>query len=373
MGLTRFLLALAVVVTHSPSQQLFGAYLLNGVTAVQAFYVISGFLITMVLASKPEYASAKAFYASRYLRLWPTYAAVAAFVLVVRYDRFVLPLFDLGWAGLFIAFSSATLFLQDWSYFLNITPDNGLAWTSYYGNGRYFVTTYPVAPSWTIGVELAFYAIAPLVCRRWYTLAAVFVAGTVVRLIIGNAGVMQDPWTYRFAPAEMMLFAAGGLAFFGSRWLKPFSDRPWFRAIGWSTVGLLAVGILLRQWLLTFQAVNSQLAWFSVTLWLVDPISLGIVALACPLMFYGARHRFDSFIGELSYPMYISHFIVGGFLPFLHGHLGGLVYVAAVIAVSVGLHLKIERPMEAVRRRLAQSLAAAANVKRAERAALATV
>ncbi len=54
-------------------------------TAVQAFYVMSGFLITMVLAERREYA--RAFYMSRYLRLWPTYAVIAACATLGRQER----------------------------------------------------------------------------------------------------------------------------------------------------------------------------------------------------------------------------------------------------------------------------------------------
>jgi peptidoglycan/LPS O-acetylase OafA/YrhL len=54
MGTVRFLLALSVVVTHSPSDSLLGIHFLNASTAVQSFYVISGFLITMVLNERTE-------------------------------------------------------------------------------------------------------------------------------------------------------------------------------------------------------------------------------------------------------------------------------------------------------------------------------
>jgi hypothetical protein len=62
MGTVRFLLALCVVVTHSPGSALLGFPLLNGITAVQCFYVISGFLITMVLNERPEYQNPRNFY-----------------------------------------------------------------------------------------------------------------------------------------------------------------------------------------------------------------------------------------------------------------------------------------------------------------------
>lgn len=83
MGTLRFLLALCVVVTHAPGSQLFGIDLLSGVTAVQAFYVDSGFLITLVHNTRAEYQSVSRFYISRYLRLRPAYAVVAALSLML--------------------------------------------------------------------------------------------------------------------------------------------------------------------------------------------------------------------------------------------------------------------------------------------------
>jgi len=117
MGTVRFLLALCVVVTHSPGSAILGFSLLNGITAVQCFYVISGFLITMVLNQRAEYQNLRNFYLSRYLRLWPTYAVVALLSLIFfnRTAMFgALPAL-LDWPGLaFVAFSNLTLFFQDW-------------------------------------------------------------------------------------------------------------------------------------------------------------------------------------------------------------------------------------------------------------------
>ena len=72
MGIVRFLLALCVVVTHAPGGTIFGVRLLSGIVAVQAFYVISGFLITMILNERKQYRYIGNFYLSRYLRLWPS-------------------------------------------------------------------------------------------------------------------------------------------------------------------------------------------------------------------------------------------------------------------------------------------------------------
>jgi len=65
MGTLRFLLALCVVATHGPESKLFGHALLSGISAVQGFYIVSGFLITLVLNTRAGYRDVLAFYVSR--------------------------------------------------------------------------------------------------------------------------------------------------------------------------------------------------------------------------------------------------------------------------------------------------------------------
>jgi peptidoglycan/LPS O-acetylase OafA/YrhL len=62
MGLVRFLLAFCVVVTHAAGGTILGVRLLSGIVAVQAFYVISGFLITMILNERKHYRLVGNFY-----------------------------------------------------------------------------------------------------------------------------------------------------------------------------------------------------------------------------------------------------------------------------------------------------------------------
>jgi peptidoglycan/LPS O-acetylase OafA/YrhL len=79
MGTVRTLLAISVLITHS--ELLFGVRLLNGDMAVTCFYIISGFLITLILNEK--YAITKVFYINRALRIYVPYFAALAFSIVV--------------------------------------------------------------------------------------------------------------------------------------------------------------------------------------------------------------------------------------------------------------------------------------------------
>jgi peptidoglycan/LPS O-acetylase OafA/YrhL len=87
MGTIRLLLALSVVIAHAVP--LFGLTLVGGKLAVQSFFVISGFYMSLILSEK--YPSGVAgtwlFYGNRFLRIYPLYwiallLSVAAFACV---------------------------------------------------------------------------------------------------------------------------------------------------------------------------------------------------------------------------------------------------------------------------------------------------
>jgi peptidoglycan/LPS O-acetylase OafA/YrhL len=73
MGCMRFLLAIAVVTEHiGPSAVSFA--LIPGPLAVEVFFAISGFYMSLILTGK--YHDRTTFYVNRFLRLYPTYLIV---------------------------------------------------------------------------------------------------------------------------------------------------------------------------------------------------------------------------------------------------------------------------------------------------------
>lgn len=87
MGVIRFLLALAVVYGHAagasiiaPYTPTFGYFPIDPVTAVQMFFVISGFYMSLVLTEKYRALDGWLwkFYLNRYSRLMPSYLIVMA-------------------------------------------------------------------------------------------------------------------------------------------------------------------------------------------------------------------------------------------------------------------------------------------------------
>jgi hypothetical protein len=152
-----------------------------------------------------------------------------------------------------------------------------------------------------------------------------------------------DPWFDRFAPAEMMLFASGGLGYFAGRAIR-----------GGIAFAILAVVIVanptaLGWWLRIFPG-------YMESLYLGNAAILLAMALASPHLFYAFRNvHFDSFLGELSYPMCLSHLLVGGILLRLHLPAwltyGNLCYVGATLVAGTLLVMFIVIPVDRWRSR----------------------
>lgn len=73
MGVIRLLLSLSVVRGHT--EPLLGLDLVGGQRAVQLFYIVSGFYMTLILSGRYAGKSRFLFYSNRFLRIFPLYLA----------------------------------------------------------------------------------------------------------------------------------------------------------------------------------------------------------------------------------------------------------------------------------------------------------
>jgi peptidoglycan/LPS O-acetylase OafA/YrhL len=211
-------------------------------------------------------------------------------------------------------------------------------------------------PSWTLGIELTFYLIAPFVARSPLRLASLFAFGLAIRLMLAPLGLSAVPWSYRFAPAEMMLFALGGLAYFGGRAAVAQLPRRTLVLIGFTLTGIIAALIVGRDFLYQSDAIRAVFGQFSHILLLRDPGFLLVVAVAVPFLAALSRSfKLDAWLGELSYPAYLCHFFVMFMIPrYWPGSwpADNTLYVFFIIMLSIVLYLAIDRPIAAIRRQI---------------------
>lgn len=366
MGLLRFLLAFLVVYGHCGAP--YGGIGLSAQHAVQAFYMISGFYMTLVLQEKygtQGPAGIKSFYLNRWLRLYPTYLAVVALTLLLcvaanglgdwepppeAYFRSWLAEGIFEWPHLgALAVSQLTMIGLDAFNLVTLSDQGTLALTTGATVDKYPLWRLLLVPqAWSLSIELYFYAIAPfIVTRGLKAVLYLAIASYGARLLMWSAGgYYLDPWSYRFFPSELMFFLAGAIAY------HAYARSPDFRAlVGGRKFGLyllmttmVASSVWLARWGQPFSAKA-----------LLPPLFTVAVFLAIPALFRRTRNfSADRLIGELSYPIYISHILIVWIVGQGNYHTGsaGFILVSALtIAVSYALYRWIDVPIDNYRHR----------------------
>ena len=310
MGTLRTLFAIAVVLGHS-----LGYLLVGGRNAVQLFYMISGFLISYVLVELKVYPNLRSFYINRYLRLYPIYFFVALLTLMTF---FLIPaigntanFFDTystlpESAYLLLIISNLTLFFQDWILFFGVEAKKLMFIVNLSTSGVALWHGLLVPQAWTLGVELTFYLLAPFILFKKYIFIPILLGSILLRIYLVFIGLgTEDPWTYRFFPTELSLFLLGALA---HQLLMPIYLKR------------LGPRISICSKLATFFLIIVSLIFSFIPLGeVIKSIALfSIFFLLLPLTFiFQENFKWDRWIGDLSYPIYISHMFVLYCLSFL--------------------------------------------------------
>jgi peptidoglycan/LPS O-acetylase OafA/YrhL len=315
MGILRLILAISVVLVHSGS--FFGFELVSGLVAVQAFYIISGFYMTMILNEKyiGTNNSYKLFISNRFLRLYPIYWIVLLCTILVALVRFFhsgegilnqySEYYDFMNFGsfFFLIFTNLCMFFQDIVMFLGLDTTTGnLFFTSNFRETSPALFQFLFIPqAWTIGVELMFYLIAPfLVKRKTKYIVGLIACSFLLRLVLMfGFGLKNDPWTYRFFPTELLFFLVGILAYQIYKQLPRKGIKEKYLKLIW----ICLLGITIIFCFLPKTTIHS----FIVKDWLY----LFIFFLSLPFIFsLTKKWKIDRYIGELSYPVYISHMLI---------------------------------------------------------------
>jgi len=367
MGILRILLALAVVIEHSGSR--LHGQVLPGLGAVEAFFMISGFYIALILNRKYSFPGAtKFFYQQRYLRLIPMYwlAVLSTVGMSGFYSR-------LGhhatgklqiWAEKGHEFSGRAvgLLLVTQATMLGL---DGLMFCKFSGHplGPHFTLNWMseplpavrfmlVPPAWSLSLELLFYLVAPLLVRRSIRLQLTVAAATfALRLVsVRVFHLPPNPWNNYFFPFEAGLFLLGSVAF----QMLPVAERMISRMPGlrWGLTGGMFVLIVFYD---RIPLAEEPRRW----------VFLGCLLCAIPMLFAASqRDRVDRWIGEMSYPLYLLHQVtLYAAQPLTHsasglaGDAASILLPLGVAAVAYGL---VERPFEQWRaRRFERQLARA--------------
>ncbi|MFN8446300.1 MAG: acyltransferase [Caldilineaceae bacterium] len=358
MGLLRLLHAIAVIIAHSTP--IFGMPLVGGVGAVQTFYMVSGFYMTLILETKyVGSGSYRLFLVNRFLRLFPIYwvillltvvAAVVARLSIghwVQLEPFVAWRHQLsGFTWFYLLGTNLAIVGQDWLLFMGLNPETGRLFFT-----PNFLTLdppiygfLPIFQAWSIGVEISFYLLAPFIVRRSVRQVSllILISLSLRAVIYYELDWHFDPWTYRFFPTELAFFLFGTLAYRLYEWLK---QRPLPQIIPWIGT-LLILGLTVLYPILPAPWGNEELK-----LW----THYALILVGLPFAFLAsANSKIDRWLGELSYPVYMAHGLIITSLRLIPGvtNLGlseGTLTLLISLAAAWLLKIGIADPVEKIR------------------------
>jgi len=284
----RFYAALAVIVEHigaqfNPKPDLFTAinlFFIDAQSAVNLFFVLSGFLITYLLLQEHAITSKvniRKFYLRRILRIWPLYYLIVIlgliiFPLVFGSDY---PLTNLSTHNVILAFLLFPNFAQ---------------------------ISAPMVHIWSIGVEEQFYATWPWVVRNQKWLLPISLNIIIVKLVmtpivplLNSEGALKLFDSLRF---ECMAIGALGAYVYTKR--LPLLRWIYHPATQITTIGIFAFLSVYNQRVSTFRSIYSGLVFISLIL-NVATNQKSLLKLAHPI---GEK------LGKISYGLYLYHFPV---------------------------------------------------------------
>lgn len=300
MGLFRFFLAFNVFLGHFSIN--------THVPAVESFFVMSGFYMSLVLNEKyiGKKKSYLLFVRNRFLRIYPSYYAVL--VLFV--------LFFLVNNQLQISISLSSFF----KVLENVTLITNLKYFFPLGN---YTQNLIDAPAWSLGIEMIFYLIAPFILRS--------------KKLVFGALLLTFVLNRLFIPAKFFevfyLFFLGAISYLIYLKFKKTKLPGVFKSkfLIYFLLFLAATFIIILVPVFPhFEGIIQKIYY------------LGLVALIPFVFKVTSKLSLDKFLGDLSYPIYICH----AFILLTLGAGNIILSAILVLILSILIYRFIDKPIQ---------------------------
>lgn len=365
MGSLRLILALSVFFWHVPGHPF---RLVHGGIAIEAFFMISGFYMALVITEKYSNLSSSSwvstFYQSRILRLAPTYLIICLFegLLYIRHDTpniFSANSLRLQ-ARSALFFINFFLFGQDtWQTILshastNIPNSFIDSATTFFGNNAFEPIYVYIGQAWSLGIELIFYAIAPFVVMSRTRTIVLFITCLFIRFyFVEHADLFpNDPWRSRFFASNLPFFFLGVVSYWiYARAVSFRHSKTIGRMVAIVGVCSLIGSVYFAGGAFLFDGAED---YDQIRLW----IFYLLFTVGMPFLFILSKDiKWDSYIGEISYPVYLVHGLIIGSLAPAHfsPSVRLILMLATTLAVSTALFVFVDRPVDRIRHALAST------------------
>lgn len=304
---------MSVFLFHVNSSWMPGGYI-----GVDIFFVISGFLITRIIAREIEQKdfSLKAFYVRRIRRILPVfYTVVLASILVgacLLLPEDLHSLLDSARHAIF--FAANIYFSQDKGYF-DISADEK-----------------PLLHIWSLSIEEQYYFIWPLVLMLFYLLAAQLSGGSVrirKRLILGLtflfvvAGLVYTQYSLILRPGDsstyfLLQFRFSELMLGSLTALLPlYKSEQGTRILAYIGASLIAFGLLALDKASVFPGLNALYPCLGAALIIYSGQTQNLAGQTFIHRCLGQKAMVS--IGLLSYSIYLWHWPILAFMRYVYG------------------------------------------------------
>jgi peptidoglycan/LPS O-acetylase OafA/YrhL len=289
------------------------------------------------------------FYEARYFRLFPAYficlvLSILYFFTKTDFDLseyseiptgYINKVFELPTTPrnillwIWFMFSNVFMFFQDFVLLIYVAGKQSFFSLREIGGDFYLPSAMLMPQAWSIGIEILFYLVAPLILG-WKTRYLLLIGGSLLlaKIVIiclqphdvlnmrfwyetfptlvqekqslknigANLGWRSDI-VYRFFPFELPYFLLGGLAFRYREKLNVFSEKD-FKGGKFFQILLVYFLVFIITMVLPGKGYDYSI-----------PLILFTGILIPSFFFVTSQVKFDNFIGELSYPVYIFHIL----------------------------------------------------------------
>lgn len=315
--------------------------------------------MALILESPAYKGKLGVFWGNRLLRLFPVYAFVLVLTtlaglaiwyvsgrpnLLFAWVRNIDQL-SIGTIG-YLTLSNLLIAGQSVNFFLSIRSDGALAATDGFESALVEPVQFMLVPqAWSIDLERMFFCLAPFLVRlRTWLLVFAIVLTTIARFkwydYHSVAAAHAGAWGGRFFPFEIAIFLAGILSYRIYDYLNRHAMAiRYLRLVGVATL------LLVLIWFFRFPGSTFAQGDFYGLIYFFAFFSI-------PVIFFATKEsRVDTWIGDLSYPIYITHFFVISMLRPYMPDLVNLAVVACVLTLvaSVGLKMYISDPIDKCR------------------------
>lgn len=322
-GLVRFLLASIVILYH-----LSGSIYI-GTMAVYCFFMLSGYWVTLMYEKKYSKFNqpVSVFYISRILRLFPVYLFLSLLTIIV-----------------------SAIYLP--GFFASLSAHNGaIGWLSYiFLLGYNLLTVKPIVPAWSLDIELQFYIMLPVLFYlsksklNRAVLLAVFAMSSILLLVFFPGIVVSEtviPYlTYFFI----------GVIIFKNEIRFSRRSEIFFNCL---LILILAIHYILSGtgFYKSLKADPHYESYFN------QLISLFTIPLLCNCV-HNKSHKLDRILGEMSYVLYLTHWLV--IIPYNYYITGlsklqripcTLIYLLVTYILSYIIFKYFDKPVDSLRRK----------------------